>query len=337
MIMSPLMQTTEANFRANITEVVIGLIYNKADDLLIAQRTAQQSFAGFWEFPGGKIEPNESPQMALIRELKEELNIEVSDPQPCFTFLYPQTQPGKSLRFYVFKVKHFQGQPIGNEGQPIQYVPFAKLNHYRFPEANRIITNTLTLPTEYGITPDLATLGDQDAFIQQVCDSQARHQLKLLQLRTPSLAEHDYIQLAKTLRSCLQDKSCELVLNCSVETAMRLNSPAIHLSKRSQASLLSHLTNERLDYLQATFVSFAAHNEQDLLFQQSVPVNCTLLSPVKTTQTHPEAPPLGWQTFQDITQYSQTPVYALGGLIKADLSKAQAMGGYGIAGIGLAL
>lgn len=96
---------------------------------------------GLWEFPGGKVENNESWLQALAREIKEELNLEIGASEffKQVDFNYPSQTV--CLRFYI--VSQFSGTPKGLEGQALNWVSIKDLNQYRFPEANQKIVQLL--------------------------------------------------------------------------------------------------------------------------------------------------------------------------------------------------
>lgn len=113
---------------------VAAAIILKDDLVLIAKRPEGKHKAGYWEFPGGKIEIGETPEQALAREIEEELAIHISDCE-AFTevaFDYPE----KQVLLSFFLVTKFSGNPIGHEGQLVSWVKRAELTQYQFPEAN---------------------------------------------------------------------------------------------------------------------------------------------------------------------------------------------------------
>lgn len=119
-------------------KVVVAVITDAENRVLITQRPHHVSHGGCWEFPGGKLESNESPEEALSRELKEELGIEVQSYQDLgvVNHVYPE----HSVELLIFKVTHFMGMPQCLEGQQgIKWVARDLLNPEDFPEANREI------------------------------------------------------------------------------------------------------------------------------------------------------------------------------------------------------
>ncbi|WP_223669474.1 NUDIX domain-containing protein [Kangiella shandongensis] len=108
-----------------------------ADRVLIAKRAKHQHQGGLWEFPGGKIEPEESVDSALERECFEELDISPLQIKPLTTIEH--TYPDKAVRLEVCTVHDFLGVPKGKEGQPLTWCPLQQLSSFDFPEANHSI------------------------------------------------------------------------------------------------------------------------------------------------------------------------------------------------------
>lgn len=115
--------------------VVAGIIWNEDQTkILLSQRKKDQDFSGLWEFPGGKVETGEDDGVALIRELKEELDIEVTEQEKALSFQYEY--PTKTIDFVIFDVFQFTGIPQGAESQMIAWVDKETIGELQFPEAN---------------------------------------------------------------------------------------------------------------------------------------------------------------------------------------------------------
>lgn len=104
--------------------------------VLLAQRPEGKSLAGLWEFPGGKVEPGESPEAALIRELREELGIETKA-----SCLAPLTFASHSyddfhLLMPLFACRRWDGMATGREGQTLAWVRPERLRDYPMPPAD---------------------------------------------------------------------------------------------------------------------------------------------------------------------------------------------------------
>lgn len=124
-------------------KVAVGVIRDQQQRVLITQRPLHVPSGGFWEFPGGKLEPGELASDALVREIKEEIDIDVVH----YTFLgeINYTAPNKVLDLFVFHVTQFHGNPICREGQlNIKWEYLEHLNPADFPEANQQIFSLIS-------------------------------------------------------------------------------------------------------------------------------------------------------------------------------------------------
>ncbi|PFG45240.1 8-oxo-dGTP diphosphatase [Vibrio sp. ES.051] len=117
------------------THIVAAIIFNQnKSQIFITKRPNDKHKGGFWEFPGGKVEPGETMELAIARELKEEVGIEVTE-QAFFEHL-EFDYPDKSLKFDFITVSQFNDEPYGREGQEGRWVEISELGDYPFPEAN---------------------------------------------------------------------------------------------------------------------------------------------------------------------------------------------------------
>lgn len=121
--------------------VAVGVVFNDCGQVLIAKRLAHQHQGDCWEFPGGKIEENESVGQALKRELFEEVGITVTHHEPWMVVEHDYHDKAVSLE--VHKITAFSGDPRGCEGQVVKWVLPEALLELPFPMANQSIVQAL--------------------------------------------------------------------------------------------------------------------------------------------------------------------------------------------------
>ncbi|KPF78494.1 NTP pyrophosphohydrolase [alpha proteobacterium AAP81b] len=123
--------------------VAAAILTDPAERVLMAQRPPGKSLAGLWEFPGGKVEPGEAPEAALVRELGEELGITVAaaDLAP-FTFA-SHAYPDFHLLMPCWRIAYWQGEPHGREGQALRWVAIDALATLPMPPADLPIVTAL--------------------------------------------------------------------------------------------------------------------------------------------------------------------------------------------------
>lgn len=119
---------------ASRIHVAVGVLIDAKDCVLLTRRLKGTHLAGYWEFPGGKVEAGESVQTALARELQEELGTKIGKTVPLMTVSHDYGE--KQVLLDVHQVKDWNGEPHGAEGQPLAWVDAASLNEFQVPEAN---------------------------------------------------------------------------------------------------------------------------------------------------------------------------------------------------------
>ena len=116
--------------------VAAGALIDAQNRILLARRPEGKSMAGLWEFPGGKVEAGETPEAALVRELHEELGLDLS--RAClapFTFA-SHAYPTFDLLMPLYLCRRWQGTPTPREGQKLAWVEASALRDYAMPEAD---------------------------------------------------------------------------------------------------------------------------------------------------------------------------------------------------------
>ena len=120
----------------NVKIVVSLALINDADEILLSKRPKNKHLAGFWEFPGGKVETGEVPEIALIREIKEELDININNkciaPLSFSEFDYKEFQ----LLLLLYVCRKWEGEPKSMESNEIKWVKPNMLRKYKMPPAD---------------------------------------------------------------------------------------------------------------------------------------------------------------------------------------------------------
>ena len=120
----------------NLVIVASIALIDASDQILIAKRPNKKHLSGFWEFPGGKVEKGESPEYALIREVKEELNIDINNkciaPLTFSEFEYKKFH----LLLLLYVCRRWEGEPMSMEKNEIKWVKANTLRQYKMPPAD---------------------------------------------------------------------------------------------------------------------------------------------------------------------------------------------------------
>jgi len=291
-------------------EVVAGIILDGNGRVLLAQRPVHKHQGGCWEFPGGKIQSAETASAALLRELAEELDIEVLQSRPFMTV--DHDYPDLSVRLRFREVTHWQGVPRGMEGQPLDWYFPSEMPKLPFPAANLPVVRALTLSDYLLITPTPLPPDWLSGYLSQ------QPQASLLYLRSPSPG------VTPADLACLQDRGVRVLVN-ELPLLQSLGADGLHLGSQVLMGLAARP--------QVPLLSAACHNAAELSKAVALDVDFVLLSPVQATVSHPHASPLGWDSFRSLAEGQPLPVYALGGLRPEDLPMARQMGARGVAGI----
>lgn len=310
-----------------LVHVAVGVIEDAEGNVFIARRAAGAHQGGLWEFPGGKLEAGETTPQALARELREELAIIIEACEPLIQIRHHY--PDKSVLLDVYRVTVFRGQPVGNEGQQVQWVKKSELEHYSFPAANKPIIKAIHLPDRLAITGNYEGQPDFEHKLGYVFGMGIRGAIIRIDNLTP-LVHHALISAAKRLANPIQ---AFLQLNTSAENysliAQQFDMTMVGLHLNSH-QLMTH--SER-PISNKVLLGASCHNLQELEKAAALAVDYVLLSPVLPTDSHPEAASLGWQAFSDLVCRINIPVYALGGLQDGHLMQAKQSGAQGVAAI----
>lgn len=302
--------------------VVAAVIRGMDGRILIARRADTQHQGGLWEFPGGKVEPGESVEAALARELDEELGIQVTRSRPLIKVSHDY--PDKHVLLEVREVEAFTGEPHGAEGQPLAWVAPRELPDHAFPEANKPIVTAARLPDQYLITPDGLDVPDMLKGIQKA----VANGIRLIQLRAPDMYDPKYRDVAVDAVGLCAGKA-QLMLKGPLEWLGDFPSAGWHLT----AAQLRKYADKGRPFPVQRWLAASCHNAEELALAKQMGVDFVTLSPVQPTESHPQAAPLGWEQAQRLIAGFDQPVYLLGGVGPESREQAWLAGAQGVAGI----
>lgn len=316
-----------AQIEAALTRVSAAVLLRRDDtvwEFLLAQRPPGKAYAGYWEFPGGKVEPGESFSEALVRELQEELGITVTEMTAWLTrhFVYPHARV--EIRF--FRVTAWTGALHPHEHTDMAWLPVSGLAGGKCLEcipvspvlpANTPILRALALPPVYAVTN--AAESGTEAELARITWVQP----KLVQVREKSLSEEERLVFAREVIRLVHGYGGHVLLNGHVAEAKAIGADGVHLSA---ANLMACETRPDLPLVFAS-----CHNAAELAQASRLGLDAVLLGPVQETQSHPGQTPLGWAEFAKMIEGSALPVYAIGGMTTDDVVTAQRAGAQGVA------
>lgn len=302
-------------------KAVVGVL-KREDEMLIAQRQKNQAYAGYWEFPGGKVEEGESLQEALVREFKEEVGVDSRNWQQLIRIYWEYEHACVDLN--VFTCHDFNGEAHGAEGQQVKWIKLDDIENYQFPEANAGVVTALRLPREYMIT---GTFHDQQDGLQRL-EAALEEGIRLVQLSAKKMDEADFFNFAKPAIELIHKYQGTALINGKPEWLAQLpNADGLQLASTVIMDFVERPISE------GKLLCVSTHTEADIAKAIELKADVLLLSPVKETSSHPGVPGLGWEKFADMAKNSPVPVYALGGMKDSDIEESNRHGAQGVAAI----
>lgn len=302
-----------------VIRVACGVLMRASGEVLIAQRPAGKLAAGKWEFPGGKLEAGESAYQALVRELDEELGVQVHAAQ--WLTNLRQDYADRRVWLDTWRVDGFDGEPQSREGQQLAWIAPSQVVQFDVLPSCWRVAAALQLPCEYVFTPPqisaqelLQGLGD----LPRGC---------LLRLRLPALDDSAYIDSAKRLIVATREHKIGIVLDRDPAQAVEFGAAGWHATTQN----LTRLQQRPLP--QGCWLLASAHNAEEIEAAHALGADAVVVSPVQKTATHPDAAILGWDGFAALANGAGLPAYALGGVGVTDLPLATRHGALGIAAI----
>lgn len=299
-----------------ITEVAAAVIERPDGTFLLACRPEGKPYPGYWEFPGGKIEPGEDPRTALARELQEELGIAVRESTPWITRVYAYTHA--TVRLHFFRVTAWDGEPRPLEDQAIAWQDTLSPDVSPMLPANAPVLAALALPAVM-VVSNAADTGF-DAWILRFAGLLATER-PLVQVREKGL-ERLRVQhlLSRTLARATPFGS-PVVVNSDCGEFPQAD--GIHLTATALMAAASRPA--------ARLVGASCHDAREVAHAAQLGLDYIVVGTVKATASHPGAATLGWEGFASLVRDCPLPAYAIGGLTRADLAEARRHGAHGVA------
>jgi len=299
-------------------EVAVAVLIRMDGRVLLARRPAGKVYAGYWEFPGGKVEPGESAQDALEREIREELAVQVERAHPWITHVF--TYPHATVRLHFYRVLAWRGEPHPAEHDELSWERPESVGVAPLLPANGPVLQALLLPCEYAIS-QAAELG-VELFLGKL-RRRLDGGLRLVQVREPGVSKSELASLASKVIRLARPAGARVLVNRDVALAREVGADGVHLSALQVAA-----ASERPDL---PLVGASAHSAGELRAAERVGADFAVLGPVRRTPSHPDRAALGWDGLRDAAQGSAIPVFALGGVNRSDMEAAWACGAHGVA------
>jgi 8-oxo-dGTP diphosphatase len=300
-----------------VLDVAVAVLQRADGRVLLAQRPAGKPWEGYWEFPGGKIEPGEAVEQALARELHEELGVDPDRVYPWVTQEY--TYPEKKVRLHFYRVLAWHGQLHGREGQSMSWENPSAVNIRPLLPANDKVLRALCLPPIYAITN--AKKYGATEFMQRL-EAALEKGVRLVQVREHDMPPEQLESFACRVVELAHEHDARVLVNSDEALARRCGADGVHLPSE-QLMRLKQRPGTRMwaaSCHDATELAQAARHSADFI----------VLSPVLPTPTHPEAAGMGWEKFAALVRDYPLPVYALGGMKPELLDTAMRHGAHGV-------
>jgi 8-oxo-dGTP diphosphatase len=301
-----------------VVEVVAAVIERRNGAFLLAQRPPGKVYSGYWEFPGGKVEPDEAPLAALTRELHEELGIDVEQAYPWIVREYAYEHAHVRLNF--FRVVRWRNEPISKEAQALAWQRLPGIGVGPMLPANGPVLRALRLPRLLGIS-DAAQRGEP-RFLKEL-DIALCNGLRMVMVREKQMGHAELAAFASRIAEHCAPHDTLVIVNGDLDAARTKGVAGLHLPA-AQLMRLEH--RPAIDWCSAS-----CHNEAELRQAAALNLDFVVLGPVCPTPSHPDTPALGWANFARLITRYPLPVYALGGLRVEDLDCAYAAGAHGLA------
>ena len=297
--------------------VSVAVLINDEHQVLLAERPFPKAWEGWWEFPGGKMEKNETSVDALYREIYEEIGVKITKFNKWVTRRYTFGDGNFTLHF--FKVYEWEGEITSKENQKLVWTYLKKPNVYPILPANVFVQKAFDLPKYYAITNLSET--SKKVFFNQL-QKKISDGLKMIQVREKNISINELEVFSKEVIKICKPSNVKVIINSDMNLAYKIKADGVHLTSKNL------LDSKKLP--RNLIVSASCHTQKDIDIAEKLNINFVVLSAVNRTLSHPDISPIGWNKFQKIANKTNIPIYALGGLGINDYQVALDNGAIGI-------
>ena len=331
--------------------VAAGLILRPDGALLLGQRPADKPWPGWWELPGGKLEPAETVMQALARELKEELDIEVTEATPWVTYVHEY--PKNIVKLMFCRVTGWHGEPRGMENQAFAWVdPHATLSVGPLLPAAEPPLRWLRLPDQYLIS-SIESAAGLPQFLEQRLGPALDAGVRLVQLREPGWLHGTEDPALRQVFELVIKRCHQVGARCLINSAHPVSwwalADGVHLRAADAVAWAERLhllpvhghaagpyyghpdPHPALGLKPGQLLGVSAHTVNDLAAARCLNASFAMVGHVLETPSHPGQPGLGWDAFARLNEQAGLPVFAVGGQSRATLPVARQHGAHGIA------
>lgn len=301
-----------------LIDVVCAVIQKPDGEFLLAQRPAGKIYAGYWEFPGGKVDPGETVADATARELDEELGITIEHSYPWLTRNFSYSHA--NVRLHFRRVMHWQNEPRSRENQAFSWQKISDIKVGPLLPANNPILRALALPTRYAIT-HADEMGE--AYILDRLRAALDNGLRLIQVREKNWPREKTAAFTRRILDIAAPFQAQVMINTDIDLARHVGAAGVHLNSQQLMGLCARPA--------ITLCGASCHDHRELQHAKEIGVDFVVLGPVLATQSHPDATALGWARFGELAQHYSLPIFALGGLSEQHQETAWQHGAHGIA------
>lgn len=301
-------------------EVAAAVIERPDGTFLLGRRPPNGIYAGWWEFPGGKVEAGETPHQALVRELQEELGIDVECAYPWI--MREHAYEHAHVRLHFFRVTEWHGELRDLQHDQLSWQMADDIFVSPVLPANAPVFAGLRLPMQYGIT-HAAEIGVEVQL--EKLQRALSLGLRLVQLREGGLPQDERERFVNAAVEMCHAQGARVLVNGDVELARKSRADGVHFSAAQLLALDSRPGFE--------LVAASCHTREELAKAAQLGLDFVAVGTVQSTLSHPDRPALGWDSFSDLVREFPLPVFALGGLSPRDMESARRNGAHGVAAI----